>query len=83
MLVVDSYVESDDASRQRQSDSTGNADGDLMTHNRLRYVMTTSTECQVSVGPEFLAALTDTVGESCIDLKAAKVRKPSSGSTGR
>jgi hypothetical protein len=35
------------------------------------------------VGPEFLTALSEVVGESNYDLKAAKTRKPSGQGIGR
>ncbi|MCA9037664.1 MAG: DNA polymerase III subunit alpha [Planctomycetaceae bacterium] len=79
VLVVDSFAEqsTDDGS------TVSEADMDTAVSNRLRYVMTTSTDCHVNVGPEFLQALTETVGDENYDLKAARVKKASSGSIGR
>ncbi len=77
ILVVDSFV---DQLRTSQSEQSA---ADAASVNRLRYVMTTGTECQVNVGPEFISALSETIGESHFDLKAAKARKPSAGSIGR
>ncbi|MBL8814699.1 MAG: DNA polymerase III subunit alpha [Planctomyces sp.] len=77
ILVVDSFVDQQRISQSEQSSA------DDASVNRLRYVMTTGTECQVNVGPEFISALSETIGESHFDLKAAKARKPSAGSIGR
>jgi hypothetical protein len=46
-------------------------------------VLTTGTDCRVNIGPEFLQGLTDIVGESNYDLKAAKTRKPAAQGVGR
>ncbi|MCA9060106.1 MAG: DNA polymerase III subunit alpha, partial [Planctomycetaceae bacterium] len=43
--------------------------------NRLRYILAASSECKVSVGPEFLRELSDAVGDTHFDLKAAKQRR--------
>ncbi|MEZ6063621.1 MAG: DNA polymerase III subunit alpha [Planctomycetaceae bacterium] len=50
---------------------------------RLRYILTTGRDCQVSVGPEFQRALAETIGEGYFELKAAKASRPASGSIGR
>ena len=83
VLVVDSFAEKNGDAAHQSSDAGSGADSDQQSHRRLRYVLTTSTECQVAVGPEFIAALTDIVGESCFDLKASKARKAGGGSIGR
>jgi DNA polymerase III subunit alpha len=83
VLVVDSFAEKNGDAAHPSSDSASGADSDQQSHRRLRYVLTTGTDCQVAVGPEFIAALTDVVGESCFDLKASKARKTGGGSIGR
>ncbi len=52
-------------------------------HNRLRYIMTTGTDCRVNIGREFLQELTDAIGDNHFELKAAKPRRARSGSQGR
>ena len=69
ILLIDSWIEPNNSSSE--------------TNPRLRYVLTTGTDCRVNIGPEFLQALTDLVGESNFDLKAAKTRKPTAQSIGR
>ena len=51
--------------------------------NRLRYILTTGKDCQVSVGPEFQQALRDAIGEDFFELKAATSSNGSGGSVGR
>jgi DNA polymerase-3 subunit alpha len=80
ILLVDSWLD--------QINSTNNTNNNKQNSNsdtppRLRYVLTTGTDCRVNIGPEFLQALSDLVGESNFDLKAAKTRKPSAQSIGR
>ena len=82
ILLVDSAAEP----TARQSDKAQEpetAPAEAALGSRLRYVLTTGNDCRVSVGPEFLTALAEVVGESNFDLKAAKTRKPSGQSVGR
>ena len=51
--------------------------------NRLRYVLTTGKDCQVSVGPEFQQALRDAIGEEFFQLKATVSSGGNGGSVGR
>jgi DNA polymerase-3 subunit alpha len=51
--------------------------------NRVRYILTTGSECQVSVGPEFQQALRDVIGEEFYELKTATSSNGSGGSVGR
>ena len=53
------------------------------TVSRLRYILTTGNDCKVNIGPEFLEALAEIVGEDNFDLKAAKTKKPAGQSIGR
>ncbi len=52
-------------------------------NNRVRFILTTGKDCQVTVGPEFQQALKDAIGEDFYDLKAMKTSNGSGGSTGR
>jgi DNA polymerase-3 subunit alpha len=78
ILLVDSWSENN-----RTKSDSDLTPGDTAPPARLRYVLTTGTDCRVNIGPEFLQALTDIVGESNYDLKAAKTRKPAAQSVGR
>jgi DNA polymerase-3 subunit alpha len=92
ILLVDSW-----ADQIRNLNSTGNGNGDDDSNgtgdekadngtgagSRLRYILTTSNECKVNIGPELLNALAEIVGEENYDLKATKSRKPSGQSVGR
>jgi DNA polymerase-3 subunit alpha len=78
VLLVDSWAED---SRKKAGAEMSAAD--MTASARLRYVLTTGTDCRVNIGPEFLQALTDIVGESNYDLKAAKTRKPAGQGIGR
>ena len=51
--------------------------------NRVRFILTTGKDCQVTVGPEFQQALKDSIGENYYELKAAKTSNGSGGSVGR
>ena len=70
-----------------EDDDSGSSDekseNDSGAGSRLRYILTTSNECKVNIGPELLTALAEIVGEDNYDLKATKSRKPSGQSTGR
>ena len=82
ILVVDSAGEN--SGRNVDSgEATDREAGGVPAGTRLRYVLTTGNDCRVSVGPEFLTALSEVVGESNYDLKAAKTRKPSGQGIGR
>lgn len=50
---------------------------------RVRYILTTAKDCQVTVGPEFQQALKDAIGEEFYELKAAKTSNGGGGSVGR
>lgn len=89
VLVVDSFdpnqvagipsAAADDAvSAETQVVETTSA-----SSNRVRFILTTSKECQVSVGPEFQQALKDAIGEEFYELKVATSSNGSGGSTGR
>ncbi len=39
---------------------------------RLRYILTTTANCEVSVSPDFRQDLTDTIGEQCFEFKVGK-----------
>ncbi|MCR9202236.1 MAG: OB-fold nucleic acid binding domain-containing protein, partial [Planctomycetaceae bacterium] len=51
--------------------------------NRVRFILTTSKDCQVSVGPEFQQALKDAIGEDYYELRAGKSSNGSGASIGR
>lgn len=80
VIVVDSWAE---APAQNITATPADGDPDSSAPPRLRYVLTTPTECHVSVGPEFVQALAETVGETHFDLKAARPRKAAPGGNGR
>ncbi|MEO2013875.1 MAG: OB-fold nucleic acid binding domain-containing protein, partial [Fuerstiella sp.] len=52
-------------------------------NTRIRYILTTGKDCQVSVGKEFQQALRDTIGEGFFELKAATSSNGGGGSKGR
>ena len=91
ILIVDSFGEitNTGTSKNGNGPADGESDGvseeptDSESVSRLRFILTTGNECKVNIGPEFLEALSDIVGEDNFDLKAAKTRKPSAQSTGR
>lgn len=58
-------------------------DTDTAENNRIRFILTTGKDCQVTVGPEFQQALKDTIGEDFYELKAAMSSNGSGGSVGR
>ena len=51
--------------------------------SRVRFILTTSKDCQVSVGPEFQQALKDAIGEDYYELRAGKSSNGSGASIGR
>ena len=67
----------DSVSESDQNSASGN------NPNRIRYILTTGKDCQVSVGPEFQQALKDTIGEEFYELKAASSSNGGGGSIGR
>ena len=89
VLVVDSP--NDNGNRQStngeesaESMAVAESESDTATAtNRIRYILTTGKDCQVSVGPEFQQALKDTIGEGYYELKAAASSNGSGGSIGR
>ncbi|MEP3478034.1 MAG: DNA polymerase III subunit alpha [Fuerstiella sp.] len=88
VLVVDSFDpnQSDVASPETETvEGTveQGADAAPAENNRVRFILTTSKECQVSVGPEFQQALKDAIGEEFYELKVATSSNGSGGSVGR
>lgn len=93
VLVVDSVdptaadqSESSAPSSDRGGTATAVAEAVTATTSesgRVRYILTTGKECQVTVGPEFQQALRDTIGEEFFELKAAKTSGGGGGSVGR
>ena len=94
ILIVDSFAENVRGSKtvsgnsgNGDADSNGHGDSDEQSEgssvSRLRYILTTGNECKVNIGPEFLQALAEVVGDDNYDLKVAKTRKPSGQNTGR
>jgi DNA polymerase-3 subunit alpha len=75
----DAGIGQDDGS----ASSDEKSENDSGAGSRLRYILTTSNECKVNIGPELLTALAEIVGEDNYDLKATKSRKPSGQSMGR
>lgn len=59
------------------------SDAEPAESNRIRYILTTGKDCQVSVGPEFQQALKDAIGEDFYELKAAMSSNGTGGSVGR
>jgi len=53
-------------------DSTDPADASDDASSRLRYILTTSASCEVSVSPDFRQDLTDSIGEQCFEFKVGK-----------
>ena len=91
ILIVDSFAENIRGSKATSGtgdvDSNGYGASDEQSEgssvSRLRYILTTGNECKVNIGPEFLQALAEVVGDDNFDLKAAKTRKPLGQNTGR
>ena len=91
ILIVDSFAENVRGSRSmsgnEDADSNGRGDSDEQAEgssvSRLRYILTTGNDCKVNIGPEFLQALAEVVGDDNYDLKAAKSKRPSGQSIGR
>ena len=94
ILVVDSasttngLTENDSSANDTDSadDSVSESDQNSASGNhpnRIRYILTTGKDCQVSVGPEFQQALKDTIGEEFYELKAASSSNGGGGSIGR
>ena len=95
ILIVDSFAENQRnvTSKNGNGHASGNGDengpaasddiAEGSSVSRLRYILTTGNDCKVNIGPEFLQALADIVGEDNFDLKAAKTKKPSGQSIGR
>jgi DNA polymerase-3 subunit alpha len=93
ILIVDSFAENVRGSKVQNGNVNGYSDtnghhepeeqADEATVSRLRYILTTGNDCKVNIGPEFLQALAEVVGEDNYDLKAAKTKRPSGQSVGR
>ena len=95
ILIVDSFAENlrNGALKNGNGHANGNdhgqtsdvsdEDSEGSSVSRLRYILTTGSDCKVNIGPEFLEALAEIVGEDNFDLKAAKTKKPSGQSNGR
>jgi len=97
ILVVDSVDSGAEAANGSSNSSTletqtaeggtAVAEADTATatdaSNRIRYILTTGKDCQVTVGPEFQQALKDAIGEDFYELKAGKSSSGGGGSTGR
>ncbi len=95
ILIVDSFAENqrNGISKNGNGHASGNGHGiesessddnaESAPVSRMRYILTTGNDCKVNIGPEFLQALADIVGEDNYDLKAAKTKKPSGQSIGR
>jgi DNA polymerase III subunit alpha len=56
---------------------------EIVHNNRIRYILTTGKDCQVTVGPEFQQALKDAIGEDFYELKVAMSSNGSGSSAGR
>ena len=98
VLVVDSPEQSPPGSEYSSSDGPPATNGDGSTtavaepqtttstetgNQRIRYILTTGKDCQVTVGKEFQQALRDTIGDGFFELKAATSSNGGGGSTGR
>ncbi|MCA9085534.1 MAG: DNA polymerase III subunit alpha [Planctomycetaceae bacterium] len=72
VLVVDSFVDTCSAGELAESSTVtpdeGPASEDL---DRVRFILTTGKDCQVTVGPEFQQALRDAIGDQYFELKAS------------
>ena len=82
ILVVDSFEQDPKPpieSGNGGATATAVADAPAPPTNRIRFVLTTGKECQVTVGPEFQEALRDSIGEEFFELKAAR---PNGGGNG-
>ncbi|MEQ9410465.1 MAG: DNA polymerase III subunit alpha [Fuerstiella sp.] len=95
ILVVDSFETNSNEPSDSNGGVGGSEDGAAATAvaeadtttatrgNRVRYILTTGKDCQVTVGPEFQQALKDTIGEEFYALKAATGSGNGGGSIGR
>ena len=98
VLVVDSLQQSSSGAECGQTDgnvvistdgaATAVAEPESATstetgNKRIRYILTTGKDCQVTVGREFQQALRDTIGEEFYELKATTASNGSSGSSAR
>ena len=90
ILIVDSFAENarngNSLGSSLENGHTEHLEDELpgdSSVSRLRYILTTGNECKVNIGPEFLQALGDVLGEDNYDLKTAKARRPSGVSAGR
>ncbi|MEO1979587.1 MAG: OB-fold nucleic acid binding domain-containing protein, partial [Fuerstiella sp.] len=98
ILVVDSAEQSrggaeygaSDGQTAADSDGTATAVAEPQTatssetgSKRIRYILTTGKDCQVTVGKEFQQALRDTIGEGFFELKAATSSNGGGGAKGR
>ncbi len=87
ILIVDSFAENarggDSANGNGKADTDSDDSEGGSSVDRLRYILTVGNDCKVNIGPEFLQALADVVGEDNYDLKAAKTRRPSGAGAGR
>ncbi|MCA9061720.1 MAG: DNA polymerase III subunit alpha [Planctomycetaceae bacterium] len=75
ILIVDSFLDEATADASARNADPGEEKAAPALGNRLRYILTAGSECKVSVGPEFLQELTNAIGETHYDLKAAKQRR--------
>jgi len=53
-------------------DSTDPVAAAASTNGRLRYILTTTANCEVSVSADFRQDLTDSIGEQCFEFKVGK-----------
>lgn len=98
VLVVDSFDPTAGAESEPDSSETSALDSPTagaatavaetetattVSSNRIRFILTTGKDCQVSVGPDFQQALKDAIGEEFYELKAARTSNGNGGSTGR
>ncbi|MEZ6124576.1 MAG: DNA polymerase III subunit alpha [Planctomycetaceae bacterium] len=89
ILVVDSFepvpasVVTADVSAAAVASADAEDTAEAASPNRIRFILTTGKDCQVSVGPEFQQALRETIGEGFFELKAAATAGGNGGSVGR
>ncbi|MEZ6130726.1 MAG: DNA polymerase III subunit alpha [Planctomycetaceae bacterium] len=96
VLVVDSFDSSTGSASTEQTPghdiaAAGSAatavlaepESDTIPANRIRFILTTGKECQVSVGPEFQQALRDTIGDGYFELKSSVPSSSGGGSKRR
>jgi DNA polymerase-3 subunit alpha len=76
VLIVDSTSPS-------PTPAAGGAEVPAESSGRLRYLLTTGSDCRVNIGPDFLNALSDAIGSGNFDLKSSKSKRPGSTSVGR